>query len=107
MPTRPTLLQASEIAGASLRTFMRLPVAQRSSVILMDVLGCSLKEVCEVIDSSLPAVKAALHRGRAQLRELAEEPDDRRGGNVRRPSAIGSAPMSRTSMRATSTPSVP
>src|SRR6185437_7301893 len=28
-----------EIAGASLRTFMRLPVAQRSSVILMDVLG--------------------------------------------------------------------
>jgi len=65
-----------EIAGASLRTFMRLPVAQRSSVILMDVLGCSLKEVCEVMDLSLPAVKAALHRGRTQLRELADEPDD-------------------------------
>jgi RNA polymerase sigma-70 factor (ECF subfamily) len=55
---------------------MRLPVAQRSSVILMDVLGCSLKEVCEVMDYSLPAVKAALHRGRAQLRELVDEPDD-------------------------------
>jgi RNA polymerase sigma-70 factor (ECF subfamily) len=65
-----------QIAGASLRTFMRLPVAQRSSVILMDVLGCSLQEVCEVMDYSLPAVKAALHRGRAQLRELAGEPDD-------------------------------
>jgi RNA polymerase sigma-70 factor (ECF subfamily) len=65
-----------QIAGASLRTFMRLPVAQRSSVILMDVLGCSLREVCEVMDFSLPAVKAALHRGRTQLRELAEEPDD-------------------------------
>ncbi|HEY0911553.1 MAG TPA: sigma-70 family RNA polymerase sigma factor [Bradyrhizobium sp.] len=65
-----------QIAGASLRTFMRLPVAQRSSVILMDVLGCSLQEVCEVMDFSLPAVKAALHRGRTQLRELAEEPDD-------------------------------
>jgi len=65
-----------EIAGASLRTFMRLPVAQRSSVILMDVLGCSLKEVCEVMDFSLPGVKAALHRGRAQLRELAAQPDD-------------------------------
>ena len=65
-----------EIAGGSLRTFMRLPVAQRSSVILMDVLGCSLQELCEVMDFSLPAVKAALHRGRAQLRELAEEPDD-------------------------------
>ena len=65
-----------EIAGASLRTFMRLPVAQRSSVILMDVLGCSLREVCEVMDFSLPAVKAALHRGRGQLRELAAQPDD-------------------------------
>ena len=65
-----------QIASASLRTFMRLPVAQRSSVILMDVLGCSLREVCEVMDFSLPAVKAALHRGRMQLRELAAEPDD-------------------------------
>jgi len=65
-----------QIASASLRTFMRLPVAQRSSVILMDVLGCSLQELCEVMDFSLPAVKAALHRGRARLRELAAEPDD-------------------------------
>jgi RNA polymerase sigma-70 factor, ECF subfamily len=65
-----------EIARASLRTFMRLPVAQRSSVILMDVLDCSLQEVGEVMDFSLPAVKAALHRGRTRLRELADEPDD-------------------------------
>ena len=66
-----------QIASASLRTFMRLPVAPRASVILMDVLGCSLQEICEVMDFSLPAVKAALHRGRTQLRELGEEPDDR------------------------------
>jgi RNA polymerase sigma-70 factor (ECF subfamily) len=65
-----------ETARASLRTFMRLPVAQRSSVILMDVLGCSLQEICEVMDFSLAAVKAALHRGRTQLRELADAPDD-------------------------------
>jgi RNA polymerase sigma-70 factor (ECF subfamily) len=65
-----------QIASASLRTFMRLPVAQRSSVILMDVLGCSLREVCDIMDFSLPAVKAALHRGRTQLRELADELDD-------------------------------
>jgi RNA polymerase sigma-70 factor (ECF subfamily) len=69
-------VDSRQIATASLRTFMRLPVAQRSSVILMDVLGCSLQEICEVMDFSLPAVKAALHRGRARLRELAEEPDD-------------------------------
>jgi RNA polymerase sigma-70 factor (ECF subfamily) len=69
-------ITSRQIAGASLRTFMRLPVAQRSSVILMDVLGCSLREVSEIMDFSLPAVKAALHRGRAQLRELADAPDD-------------------------------
>ena len=70
------IVATHEIASASLRTFMRLPVAQRSSVILMDVLGCSLQEVGEVMDFSLPAVKAALHRGRTRLRELADEPDD-------------------------------
>jgi RNA polymerase sigma-70 factor (ECF subfamily) len=69
-------VSSRQIASASLRTFMRLPVAQRSSVILMDVLGCSLQEVCEVMDVSLPAAKAALHRGRTQLRELAGEADD-------------------------------
>jgi RNA polymerase sigma-70 factor, ECF subfamily len=65
-----------EIARASLRTFMRLPVARRSSVILMDVLGCSLQEIGEAMGASLPAVKAALHRGRSQLRELANESDE-------------------------------
>jgi RNA polymerase sigma-70 factor, ECF subfamily len=65
-----------QIASASLRTFMRLPETQRACVILSDVLGCSLQEVCEVTDSSLPAVKASLHRGRARLRELAAEPED-------------------------------
>jgi RNA polymerase sigma-70 factor (ECF subfamily) len=61
---------------AALRTFMHLPVTQRQVVILMDVLGYSLKEICEVMDCSLPAAKAALHRGRTQLREIADEPDD-------------------------------
>jgi RNA polymerase sigma-70 factor (ECF subfamily) len=69
-------VESRQIAAASLRTFMRLPVAQRSSVILMDVLGHSLKEICEVMDCSLPAAKAFLHRGRAHLREIAAEPDD-------------------------------
>ena len=69
-------IASRQIASASLRTFMRLPVAQRASVILADVLGCSLQEVCDITDYSLPAAKAALHRGRAQLRELAEEADD-------------------------------
>ena len=69
-------VESRQIAATSLRTFMRLPLAQRSSVILMDVLGCSLKDICEVMDCSLPAAKAALHRGRMQLREIAAEPED-------------------------------
>ncbi|WP_065750776.1 sigma-70 family RNA polymerase sigma factor [Bradyrhizobium paxllaeri] len=69
-------VESRQIAATSLRTFMRLSVPQRGSVILMDVLGCSLKEICETMDCSLPAAKAALHRGRAQLREFAAEPDD-------------------------------
>ena len=73
-PAIPT--RDRQIAAASLRTFMRLPAAQRSSVILMDVLGYSLEEIGGVMDSSVPAVKAALHRGRARLRALAQEPED-------------------------------
>jgi RNA polymerase sigma-70 factor (ECF subfamily) len=64
-------------AAAGLRTFMELPVAQRSSVILMDVLGYTVAEVAAIIESSVPAVKSALHRGRTRLRELAAAPEDR------------------------------
>jgi len=65
-----------QIASASLRSFMRLPEMQRACVIMSDVLGCSLQEVCDVLESSLPAVKASLHRGRTRLRELAGEGED-------------------------------
>jgi len=63
-------------AAANLRTFMRLPVAQRSSVILMDVLGYSLDEIGGVTGATIAGVKAALHRGRTRLRALAQEGDD-------------------------------
>jgi len=52
--------------------FLELPPAQRSCVILKDVLEHSLDEIAALLELSLPAVKAALHRGRARLRELAE-----------------------------------
>jgi RNA polymerase sigma-70 factor (ECF subfamily) len=68
---------AREAAAAALHAFMRLPVAQRSSVILKDVLGYSLDEIGGITGSSLAAVKAALHRGRAGLRAAMAEPDDR------------------------------
>jgi RNA polymerase sigma-70 factor (ECF subfamily) len=65
------------IVAASLETFMRLPVQQRSSVILMDVLGYSLHEIGGILECSVPAVKSALHRGRTRLRQLAREPAER------------------------------
>jgi RNA polymerase sigma-70 factor (ECF subfamily) len=73
----PTVTDNDQAASTSLRTFMRLPVMQRSSVILMDVLGYSLQEISDVIHASIPAIKSALLRGRARLREVARELDDR------------------------------
>jgi RNA polymerase sigma-70 factor (ECF subfamily) len=65
-----------ESVTASLGTFMRLPVAQRGAVILRDVLGYSVDEVCAIMGSSIPATKGALQRGRSRLREFAAESDD-------------------------------
>jgi RNA polymerase sigma-70 factor (ECF subfamily) len=65
-----------DIATASLRTFLRLPALQRSTVILKDVLGHSLDEISAITGATEPAAKSALQRGRARLRELATEPDD-------------------------------
>jgi RNA polymerase sigma-70 factor (ECF subfamily) len=59
-------------ATASLATIMQLPVIQRSTVVLMDVLEYSLAETAEILGTTLPAVKAALHRGRVRLKALSE-----------------------------------
>src|SRR5260221_12031025 len=54
--------------------FAELAPAQRSCVILKDVLGHSLEEIGALLELSVPAVKAALHRGRVRLHELAAQP---------------------------------
>lgn len=59
---------------AALATFRALPPLQRSAVILKDVLGYSGAEIAEILETSVPAVKAALVRGRHRLRtEAARE----------------------------------
>jgi RNA polymerase sigma-70 factor (ECF subfamily) len=60
------------IVHVALAAFQRLPVAQRSAVILKDVLGCTLDEIVESTGLTLLAVKAALVRGRATLRAHAD-----------------------------------
>jgi RNA polymerase sigma-70 factor (ECF subfamily) len=49
---------------------LRLPVRERACVVLKDVLDHSLEEVAEMTGSTVGAVKAALHRGRAKLRDV-------------------------------------
>jgi RNA polymerase sigma-70 factor (ECF subfamily) len=65
-----------EALTARLHMFMHLPAVQRSSIVLKDVLGYSLEEVCSVTGNSVPAAKANLHRGRARLRQLLQDGDD-------------------------------
>jgi RNA polymerase sigma-70 factor (ECF subfamily) len=56
---------------AALARFLALPLPQRSAVILKDVLGHSLEETAETMETTVLAVKAALVRGRARLAEAA------------------------------------
>jgi RNA polymerase sigma-70 factor, ECF subfamily len=60
---------------ANLRTLMRLSIMQRSSIVLMDVFGYTEREVSHILDTSVPSVKAALHRGRQRLRVLVQDQD--------------------------------
>jgi RNA polymerase sigma factor (sigma-70 family) len=62
------------VVRAALSRFLELPVAQRSAVILKDVLGCSLEEAADTMGTTVPAVKAALVRGRGRLREVEAAP---------------------------------
>jgi RNA polymerase sigma-70 factor, ECF subfamily len=74
LPETPAEADSWVGATASLATLMQLPVLQRSTVVLMDVLEYSLAETVDILGTTLPAVKAALHRGRVRLKGLAEAP---------------------------------
>jgi RNA polymerase sigma-70 factor (ECF subfamily) len=67
-PDPDDALAREEATRAAVRHFIELPPSQRSAVVLKDVLGHSLEEIAALLDLSIPAVKAALHRGRARLR---------------------------------------
>lgn len=69
-PEQPAEADSWIAASASLATIMQLPIIQRSTVVLMDVLGYSLAETGDILGTTLPAVKAALHRGRVRLKAM-------------------------------------
>jgi RNA polymerase sigma factor (sigma-70 family) len=68
-----TALEQRECVALAISRFLELAPAQRACVILKDVLDLSLEDISRVLNMSIPAVKAALHRGRVRLREFARE----------------------------------
>ena len=69
-------LAREQAVRAAISAFLLLPPAQRSTVILKDVLGHSLEEISNILELSVPAVKAALHRGRTRLRTFETSSDE-------------------------------
>jgi RNA polymerase sigma factor (sigma-70 family) len=69
------MLARNQAVRAALSSFLGLAPAQRACVILKDVLDHSLDEIAAELNLSVPAVKAALHRGRAALAQRADAGD--------------------------------
>ncbi|HKE14472.1 MAG TPA: sigma-70 family RNA polymerase sigma factor [Kofleriaceae bacterium] len=86
-PDAEDALAGQEAVRAAMSRFLELAPAQRSAVILKDVLGHSLDEIAALLGLTVPAVKAALHRGRVRLRALeAAAPGEASAAAPRQPS---------------------
>jgi RNA polymerase sigma-70 factor (ECF subfamily) len=69
-PDPMEVLMRQEAVETAVSRFAELPLLQRSVVILKDVLDESLKDIADLLDLTVDAVKAHLARGRARLREI-------------------------------------
>jgi RNA polymerase sigma factor (sigma-70 family) len=69
------LLPREQAVTFAVARFSELAPTQRSCVILKDVLDYSLEEISDSLEISVPAVKAALHRGRARLQVISAQAD--------------------------------
>jgi RNA polymerase sigma factor (sigma-70 family) len=70
-----TVLPRQQAVAIAVARFSELVPTQRSCVILKDVLDYSLGEISDSLEISLPAVKAALHRGRTRLQAMSSQAD--------------------------------
>jgi RNA polymerase sigma-70 factor (ECF subfamily) len=64
------MLMRQEAVRTAVSRFAKLPILQRSVVILKDVLDESLIEIAALLDLTVDAVRGHLARGRARLREI-------------------------------------
>src|SRR5438105_1762344 len=62
-----------EVRDAAVQLFAYLPPQERATVLLKDVFDLSLEETATALDTTVGAVKAALHRGRTKLTEVPQE----------------------------------
>jgi len=83
------LLAREQATQAAISRFVELVPAQRSAVILKDVLGHSLSELAQLMSISESAAKAALHRGRERLQTLSAESSASGAAHAGNPAAIG------------------
>jgi len=87
-------LTRQEAERGAISQFLELALAQRSCVILKDVLDYSLEEITAMLEMSLSAVKAALHRGRTRLRELSKVPSPAEPRRATSPALVRYAALS-------------
>jgi RNA polymerase sigma-70 factor (ECF subfamily) len=59
-----------------LAALAELPFDYRDAVVLRDLAGLSNEEVAAALGVSLAAAKSRIHRGRLQLRDRLEPPED-------------------------------
>jgi RNA polymerase sigma-70 factor (ECF subfamily) len=71
---------AGSLRDAGRRLLERLAPRERAALLLKDVFDLDLEEAAEVLETTVGAVKSALHRGRERLREPDERRAPRRGG---------------------------
>lgn len=68
-PAQPPSPTPGGVRDAGQMLMQRLAPRERAAVILKDVFDLSLEESAEVLETTIGAVKAALHRGRERLQE--------------------------------------
>jgi RNA polymerase sigma-70 factor (ECF subfamily) len=69
-PDPMEVLMRQEAVETAVSRFAELPLLQRSVIILKDVLDESLKDIADLLDLTVDAVKAHLARGRSRLRDI-------------------------------------
>jgi RNA polymerase sigma-70 factor (ECF subfamily) len=77
----PDPAQKLALRDAASRLFLALAPQERAAVLLKDVLDFSLEESAAMLQTSVGAVKAALHRGRTRLREAERQPEPARASS--------------------------